>query len=280
MSSLRDQPHLSASAINTYIDCGLSYKFGKIDRLVPEFTPAAMVFGTVIHLVLESFYLMKKGDQTLTAKQVHELFENYWEYNAKDRDDIQYEQDKNYHSYLTMGRELLTVWHDKLPEDDFKVIATEVEFALDIPEVPVPVIGYMDLIEEDEAGTIIITDFKSTGRSYSHDEIDKNIQLLIYQMGAKANWYPDRLILLRLDCLIKTKVPKFEQHWSTRTEADERRVIRKIQSVWKGIESGVFLPNDTSWKCKGCAYKSACDQFMEGGEYLETEHQPAEGCQV
>ena len=278
--SLRDQPHLSASAINDYIDCGLHYKFGKIDRLVPEFTPAAMVFGTVIHLVLESFYLMKKGDQILTAKQVHELFENYWEYNAKERDDIQYEQDKNYHSYMTMGRELLTVWHDKLPDDDFKVIDTEVEFALNIPEVPVPVIGYMDLIEEDSAGTIIITDFKSTGRSYSADEIDKNIQLLIYQMGAKANWYPDRLILLRFDCLIKTKTPKFEQYWTTRGEADERRVIRKIQSVWHGITSGVFLPNDTSWKCKGCAYKSACDQFMEGGEYLETEHQPAESSQV
>jgi len=280
MSLLRDQPHLSASAINSYIDCGLNYKFGKIDRLVPEFTPAAMVFGTAIHLVLETYYLMKKDDQYLTAKQVQELFADYWEHNAQGRDDIQYENEKSYQTYLTMGRELLTVWHDKLPDDDFTVINTEVEFALNIPDVPVPVIGYMDLIEEDEAGTIIITDFKSAGKSYSHDEIDKNIQLLIYQMGAKANWYPDRLILLRLDCLIKTKTPKFEQYYTTRGEADERRVIRKIQSVWKGIENGVFLPNDTSWKCKGCSYKQACDEYMEGGENFEIKSESRESCAV
>ena len=280
MKSLRDQPHLSASAITSYIDCGLNYKFGKIDRLVPEFTSDALVFGTVLHMVLESYYMLKKGGQIPTVKQIHELYENYWEYNAKDREDIQYAEGKDYQTYLTMGKELLTVWHDKLPDDNFKVIATEVEFALNIPEVPVPVIGYMDLIEEDEAGTIIITDFKSTGRSYSHDEIDKNIQLLIYQMGAKANWYPDRLILLRFDCLIKTKTPKFEQYYTTRGEADERRVIKKIQSVWKGITSGVFLPNDTSWKCKGCAYKQVCDEYMEGGDYIETQPEPRESCAV
>ena len=278
--SFRDKPHLSASAINDYVDCGLHYKFGKVDRLVPEFTPDALVFGTTIHLVLESYYLLKKDNKILTVKQIHELFEDYWEKNAKDRENIKYAEGTSYQAYQTIGKELLTVWHDKLPDDDFKVLATEVEFALNIPEVPVPVIGYIDLIEEDNAGTIIITDFKSSGRAYSSDEIDKNMQLLIYQMGVKANWYPDREMLLRLDCLIKTKSPKFEQYYTTRGELDERRVIKKIQSVWKGIQSGVFLPNDTSWKCKNCSYKTACDQYLEGGENVEAQSESRESCAV
>jgi len=78
--SLREQPHLSASAITSYIECGLQFRLGKIDRLVPEFTSAAMVFGTVIHLVLETFYLLKKDKETLTAKQIHELFVDYWDW--------------------------------------------------------------------------------------------------------------------------------------------------------------------------------------------------------
>ena len=122
----------------------------------------------------------------------------------------------------------------------------------------------MDLVEEDSSGTIIITDFKTSARAYSADEVDKNMQLTIYQLAAKANGYSDREILLRFDTLIKTKTPKFEPYWTSRDEVAERRVIKKIVQAWKGISKGVFIPNDTSWKCNNCFYKQACDEwFME-----------------
>ena len=86
----------------------------------------------------------------------------------------------------------------------------------------------------------------------------------MYQIAAKHNGYGDREILLRFDTLIKTKTPKFEQYWTTRSELDERRLIKKAAQVWDGITKGVFVANDTSWKCKGCAYKQACDEYLEG----------------
>ena len=70
---------------------------------------------------------------------------------------------------------------------------------------PVPIIGAIDLVEEDIAGTIIVTDFKTSGRAYSNDEVDRNFQLTLYQMAVKANGFSDAEILLRFDCLIKTK---------------------------------------------------------------------------
>ena len=88
----------------------------------------------------------------------------------------------------------------------------------------------------------------------------------MYQIAAKHNGYGDREILLRFDTLIKTKTPKFEQYWTTRSELDERRLIKKAAQVWDGITKGVFVANDTSWKCKGCAYKQACDEYLEGEE--------------
>ena len=30
---LRQKPHLSASSVGDYIDCGMLYKFGRVDRL-------------------------------------------------------------------------------------------------------------------------------------------------------------------------------------------------------------------------------------------------------
>jgi len=263
ISELRKSPHLSSSSIGDYIDCGLLYKLGRIDKLPMEFRADALTFGSVIHKVLEEHYRMKMEGYILSAKQLHEIFEKYWREAAEGKD-IQYSEGKDFDTLLLEGKELLTVYHNKMPDDQFKVIAIEEAFSFKVEGCQVPIIGASDLMEEDESGTIIITDWKTSGRAYSNDEVDKNFQLTLYQMAAKANGYSDREILLRFDCLIKTKTPKFEQYYSSRTEADEIRAVKKIIEVWKGIEKGVFIPNDGSsnWKCKGCAYKKACDDWF------------------
>jgi len=98
------------------------------------------------------------------------------------------------------------------------------------------------------------------------NEVNQNLQMAVYHLAARANSYGEREILLRLDCLIKTKVPKFEQFNTTRGDWDERKMVKKIMAVWDGITKGVFIPNDSFWKCKGCGYKTACREwFAEGG---------------
>lgn len=266
ITNILKKPHLSASSIGGYIDCGLAYKFAKVDRLKPEFYPDTMVFGIVIHRTLESFYWEKKSGIILSLKEIHSCFEALWEMEASQNDDILYSKGKTYASYIVEGKDLLSAWYDKLPKTEFKVIGTEVGFAFTIDGMDIPIVGFIDLLEEDESGAIIVTDFKTSARAYGKDEIDNNMQLLVYHLSMKANGYADREILLKLDCLIKTKTPKFESYYTIRTEEDELRLIQKIKSVWDGISKGVFLPNDTSWKCKGCQYKNACKQWFLKGE--------------
>ena len=104
-------------------------------------------------------------------------------------------------------------------------------------------------------------------RAYGIDEVDRNQQLTCYQMAAKKNGFGHREIVLKFDTLIKTKKPKFEQYYTVRTEIDEKRLIRKVYKVWEGISRGVFIPNDTSWKCPNCHYRQHCDEwFLKGGE--------------
>ena len=264
LSELRQQPHLSASSIGEYVECSLLYKFGRIDRLPMEFKSDALEFGTCIHRVLEQFYCARMIDEKMLLKDVHQIFDTTWTAITKDRDDIRYSGDNDFKSLLMYGKDLLTAWYNKLPDDGFTILAIEEAFSFTLPGIPIQIIGAMDLVEEDSAGTIIITDFKTSGRAYSKDEVDQNQQLTMYQIAAKCNGYSDREILLRFDTLIKTKTPKFEQYWTTRSELDERRLIKKATQVWDGITKGVFVANDTSWKCKSCAYKQACDAYLEG----------------
>ena len=267
LQELRKEPHLSASAINDYIDCSLQFRFSRIDRLEPEFTPESLEFGSIMHLVLADFYREKMDGKKLTLKKLHSLFTNYCKEAVKENEDIKFGDGHDFETFLSQGKALLTTYYEKLPENDFRVVSVEEPFKLRIEALDVPVIGVTDLVEEDKEGTIIITDWKTSASSYSSDRIDKNFQLTVYYMALKANGYADREILLRIDCLIKTRTPKFEQYYTTRTELDEKRAIRKIAQVWDGIRKGVFIPNDSHWKCNGCSYKTYCDEwFIAGGE--------------
>ena len=258
---LKKEPHLSATAIGDYIECGLLYKLGRIERVQPEFTSDAMVFGAVIHTVLAGFYQEKMlGDKPL-LKDLHQGFEKHWGESIEGREDIQYAEGKDFETLLREGKDLLTAYYHKLPEDNFTTLAIEEPFSFTIEDLPVPVIGVIDLVEQDEAGTIVITDWKTSSRAYSTDEVDQNFQLVVYQMGLKK-CFGDREILLRFDCLIKTKTPKFEQYYTTRSETEERRAAKKIINVFEGISREVFIPNDTSWRCKTCAYKGHCDEWL------------------
>jgi len=259
LSELRKLPHLSASAIGEYVECSLLYRFGRIDKLPMEFKSDNLEFGTVIHRVLAEFYQARMTGDKMLLSFIHKLFEEYWRIVAELNDEIRYSNGKDFQTLLISGIDLLTAWHNKLPDDNFRVISIEEAFSFTIPDLTVPIIGAMDLIEEDESGTIIITDWKTSARAYGIDEVDRNQQLTCYQLAAKANGFGHREILLRFDTLIKTKKPKFEQYYTVRSEIDEKRLVRKIKKV--------FIPNDTSWKCPNCQYRQHCDEwFLKGGE--------------
>jgi len=265
LHELRNAPHLSVSAINDYTDCGLLYKLGRIDCFKPEFRPDAMEFGSAVHLVLAEYYQQKMAGVDLTLQEVHGLFEYHWQRLAEGNDEIQYAEGKSFDILLLEGKELLATFFYKRSMHGCEVIAIEEPFSFTIEGCQIPIIGAFDLIERDGSGTITIVDNKTSGRAYSMDEVDRNFQLTVYQMAARSMGFSQEL-LLRFDCLIKTKNPKFEQYYTTRNETDEIRAKRRIIEVYKGISKGVFIPNDSSsnWKCRGCAFKKPCNEwFME-----------------
>jgi putative RecB family exonuclease len=269
LSELRQKPHLSASGINEYVDCSLLYRFGRVDRLPMEFIAAELEFGTVIHKVLEEFYRAKMIGEKLLLKDLHEQFRALWKKTTAERPDIHYQEGQSAEMLSMMGVDLITVWHRALKEDSFQVIGVEEAFSFNLPGISAPIIGAIDLLEQDESGALIITDFKTSGRSYSVDEVDRNQQLTIYQMAMKRNGHAGHEILLKFDTLIKTKNVKFESYWTTRSDADEIRLQRKARQVWSGISKGIFIPNDTSWKCPRCHHRQACDEWFlrkEGAE--------------
>jgi putative RecB family exonuclease len=265
INELRQKPHLSASSINDYTDCSLLYLLGRVLKLQPETRPDALEFGSIMHRVLATFYRYKLEGEIVPLEDLQLLFDTWWKRATENGPELAYKDGKDANTLLLEGKNLLSAYYAKLPRDDFNVLAIEEPFQFTLPKLPIPIIGVLDLVEEDESGAIIITDWKTASKSYSEEEVNKNLQLTVYHMAARANGYRGREILMRFHCLIKTKVPKFEEYFTTRSEIDEIRAAKKIRHVWEGISKGVFVPNE-SWKCKGCSYKNACDEWFKKEE--------------
>ncbi len=261
IEELRMKPHLSASSINAYLECGLQYKLSRIDKVKPDFTPDALVYGSTIHKIIEHIQTIRMCGDCPVIEEMVALFEQIWREKAEDNSTIQYRKGESFTSLLNQGKKLVALYLQYLPENGFGLLAIEEPFELHLEGLDIPIIGVMDMVEEDESGTVIITDHKTASRAYSADEVNNSFQLTVYHIAARSNGYAGRDILMKFDCLIKTRTPRFEQVYTVRSEEAELRAMKKIRSVWEGIIKGVFIPNDTSWKCSMCNYKSYCEQW-------------------
>ena len=265
LKELSEEPHLSASSISKYIDCGLLYRFSKIDKLRPEFTPDVLLFGSAIHWAIAHINQGRKVGSLLDLPEVIGCFEEKWTSTVKKTPNIKYSKGKDFKTLMNEGRGMLSAYFKNGVDDGFKVLSIEEPFSFTIPGLSVPIIGITDCIEEDESGTIIITDYKTKAKAYSEKEINSDMQLTLYQMAMKAGEFKDREIMVRFVALIKTKVPKVAQYWAMRTELEEKRLAKKAIQVWEGISKGVFIPNDGHWKCNNCGYKTACQEWTQTG---------------
>jgi len=254
--------HLSFSSINQYITCGLQFRFRKIDQLEPEYTSDALVFGSCIHNALAKFNQQRTKGVITTPSELGDWFEAYWSGTASNNG-IRYSSGNNYEICLKQGKDLLELYYqDTLEDTKYQILDIEKEFRLNIENLRYPIIGYIDLVETDEYGNILITEYKTSGKSYSKNQIDHNEQVTLYHL-AMQRLYPDREIINKIDCLIKTKIPKCEQYYTYRDQEDHRRLMNIIDQVIRGIEAEVFIPNTNSWRCSGCEFKSACKSWLK-----------------
>jgi putative RecB family exonuclease len=260
LAELRKTPHMSFSSFNDYIGCSLKYRFRKIDGLKSDSTSGALLLGSGIHSALEDHFNCLKEGEIIEGRDLEEIFELRFKSFVAGAKSVRYKAGDNFESLLAQGRGLIRVFCEKYEHSGERVLAVEEPFSINIPGIPVPVIGSIDLLLGHEDGSLYVIDHKTAAKAYSDLEIHGNQQLTLYQIAVKSMGYEDREIILAFNALIKTREPKAEFYYTTRSEADEQRLIRKLQETWKAIESGIFIPCE-SWMCGGCGYQAQCREW-------------------
>jgi putative RecB family exonuclease len=252
-----NNPHLSYSQINTYLMCPLKYKFQYIDLIPPAFTSSALVFGSAIHEAVGAFYQSVLEGDYLTVSQVHDVYQQIWESQDKEKE-IRFFNGDSGESLSKKAQSMLSVFVEQF-DPSMQILGVEEPFSVEINEGIPPLVGWIDSVELSFDGTVTIVDLKTASKRYSEQNVRSNLQLTCYSLGAQSLGF-NGATQYRLDVLLKTLKPELVRYETDRSEADRARIVKMIKAVWEGITKGIFFPKE-DWQCGQCAYGKMCREW-------------------
>ena len=242
--------HLSYSSISSYLMCGAAWKFRYIDKIQTPSSPA-LVFGSAFHNTIERW--LGGEVQSLT-----EAWSEEWQKQTEQAVDWGTDTPEEHFNkgidMLTNADILNEMQKTFFTQEGMPVIETKIE--LSVPGVPLPLIGYIDIITSDR----VPGDFKTSSRSWTIDQALGETQPLFYLAAMNLMGYPVPDWRFRHYVFIKTKTPKFQVFEHVHNPGEIMWLFGMIQKVWKGIDCGVFPENPGTWKCtpKWCEYWHMC----------------------
>lgn len=247
---------VSVSQVQKYLFCPLNYRFHYIDRIPPPWRPSALVFGSSVHAAAEWFHRERFAGRSPDAAAVVRMFDADWF--AQNLEPVVFPAKESKEILAEKGRQLVALYVEQANGSVPLLIEDRFEIDLVDPEtgeiLDVRLRGVIDLVEQD--GTLV--ELKTAARTFDTGSLERHLQLSTYALVrflATGEVPP-----LRIDALLKTKVPRLEHLPATRTIEDLAWTARLIESVALAIRSGTFFPNP-SWKCSECEFFSHCQSW-------------------
>jgi DNA helicase-2/ATP-dependent DNA helicase PcrA len=228
---------LSASDIETYRICPLKYKFARVFR-IPQEPTIHQRFGIVMHQVLERFHTEGGG----SLERLRELFEISWRRSGfgESDDELQFRERavESLERYwrLDDASEAEPVWFER-------------SFAFKIG--PHLLRGRVDRVDRHPDGSFELIDYK-TGKAKSADDLREDVQLSVYQMGARESWRLETSAQSYFYVLTGEKVPV--EHSAEELE----RVRATVSEIAGGILKQRFEPTPSPDICRFCDYRIIC----------------------
>ena len=218
---------LSASDIDTYRICPLKYKFARV--LIPQEPTIHQRFGIVLHQVLERFHSMGGG----SLEQLMELFEVSWRRagfgDSGRRAPVP--RPRRGRPPPLLGGGSLERRRAGLVRAQLRLQARRSPAARQgRPRGPPP------------DGSYELIDYK-TGKSKTEDELREDVQLSLYQMGARESWRLETSAQAYLYVLTGEKVPV--EHSPEELE----RVKATVAEIADGIMKQEFEPKPSQEVC-------------------------------
>ena len=228
---------LSASDIETYRLCPLKYKFARVFR-IPEEPSINQRFGIAVHQVLERYHATGGG----SLERLMQLFDAAWRRAGfGDSND-----ERQFHERAVAA--LQRYWElDR--EREAEPVSFERSFSFRLG--PHLLRGRVDRVDRLPDGSYELIDYK-TGKAKTARELREDVQLSLYQMGAREAWGIDTAAQSYYYVLDNRKVPV------AHSEEELERVRGTVAEIADGIQAHRFEPKPSYELCSFCDYRIVC----------------------
>ncbi|MBA3304714.1 MAG: ATP-dependent helicase, partial [Thermoleophilaceae bacterium] len=165
---------LSASDIETYRICPLKYKFARVFR-IPQEPTIHQRFGIALHTVLERFHQYTDGSRG----ELFDLFEASWRRGGfgDSDDELQFRE----RALDALER----YWRSTADGNGGRPVWFERSFSFEMG--PHLLRGRVDRVDKHPDGSYELIDYK-TGKARTETQLQEDVQLSVYQMGARESW--------------------------------------------------------------------------------------------
>lgn len=246
----------SNSRLEKYLNCPASYRFEYVDALEWEFQPVNLVFGKVIHAVLQEYHrsLLSGTDFDCAMK-----FERLWKATVLVTPTLRLNS-LDALELLRRGKILCQNYQGQIRYSQIQ----DVELYFELPLIDAQtgrydghvIHGRIDLVADDG-----VLEFKTSSRSVTQEEVSESEQLTLYAWAYELLYgrKPKRICQINL---IKTLSPKIEVIETIREPKDFTRLHRVMSQAMKAIEREVFFPNpQNKWGCGNCVFQQHCQKM-------------------
>lgn len=239
----RDELHLSATAIKTYMECPLRFKFSNILH-VPEPPRKYFDLGTSVHAVAERLTEMQRDGVQPTEDLAFELLSKEWSSNA-------FQSETEDRQSKDKAKEMIRTYLRWLSSNPNAAVAVEQKFQIEIAGVPFT--GKIDRIEQTADGEYEVVDFKTGGVYENSRSIKEDPQMNVYALGVQKLYdkLPKKasLFYVREDEIVPYEV----------TEPQVAKVKGVIEGATLAILQEKFDATPSFKACRNCPYWDICD---------------------
>lgn len=256
----------SHSRLSTFEKCPLSYKYKYLDKIKPEipFIGIEAFVGSTVHESLEYLYRRqnKFPNDSISLILLLDKYETIWNENwSKDVKIVKEGMKKE--DYFLSGKKILADYFKKhQPFNREKTIS--VEERIDVNIEGFKIMGFIDRIAvNQETGYLEIHDYKTSGKLPQIEDLKKDRQLVLYQLGAQKK-YPEQA---KKNTEIIYHYLRFNEEFrfqKTEEEIDsvKNQIVDLIQTIEFSFWENNFKPC-LSPLCHWCEFSTLCPAFSK-----------------
>ena len=245
----RETLSLSASAIRSYLDCPLQFKYRRV-LAIPERPSHAMTKGSIVHDVIDTLAKERLGGGAPDVDAGVRHAQEKWEAARRIHDDGPgYEKAGESLEGLIRG---YARWDESSPND---IVETEAKFETRIDGIRYT--GRIDRVERNARGGYEIVDFKTGSTALTKNKVPLDPQLNIYAEAARAKYgvLPEKVSLLYLERNNTTR------EYPVTPESLEAG-LDVVRAAARDIMDEKFEPAP-AYRCRWCSYKSICPAMIK-----------------